>query len=211
VQDQLTFWQTFGGVIIRPVVTLRRLQEDERAALKGCLVLFLVLAVYTLILGIFILRDYPAMAPSILPIAVEALYQYQIWYQGPLFIMATLVLTGLLLRFARMNGQVGQFATIFARVSFATTVPFALTTMLVEWVIAVLVLAGLLQPLEILGWLTQEGAWFASIYQSAGIVWIVGLLTITARLSVGVRWWLGAVLGVLLTIIYGVPIGLFVR
>jgi hypothetical protein len=207
----MAFWRTFAGVVIRPVSTLSRLEEDDWALLKGLLVLLLVLAGYTLILVIFILRDYPAMAPSILPIAVEDLYRYQVWYQGPLFVVATLVLTGLLLLLSRVKGQAADLGTVFARVSFSTTVPFALTTMLVELVIALLVLAGLVQPQEVLGWLTAEGAWFASAYQFAGVAWIVGLLAITATLSVGVRWWLGIVLGVLLAILYGVPIGLFIR
>jgi hypothetical protein len=211
MQTQLTFWQTFLGVVFRPFSTFQQLQEGERAILKGLLMLLLVLAVYTLILVIFIQRNYPAMAPSILPVAVEDQYRFQVWYQGPLFLVATVILTGILVFLSRVRGQTGSFAGVFAQVSFATTVPFALTTMIVELVIALLVLAGLLEPREILGWLTGEGAWFANIYQVAGVLWIVGLLAVAAKLQVGVRWWLSIILGVLLAIIYGVPIGLFIR
>ncbi len=207
----MTFGQTFIEVIIKPLSTFQHFREDDQAARKGLLVLLLVLGVYTLILVIFIISDYPAMAPSILPIETENLYRYQVWYQGPLFIAATLLLTGLLKLFARVKGQVESFAIIFARVSFATAVPFALTTMLVELVIAILVLAGVFQPQEILGWLTGEGALFANAYQLAGILWMIGLLAITAKLTVGVRWWPGILLGVVLASIYGVPIGLFIR
>jgi hypothetical protein len=207
----MTFSQTCVGVVVKPLSTFQRLREDERAALKGWLALLLVLSTYTLILVIFILHDYPAMAPSILPIAAEDLYRYQAWYQGPLFIVATLALTGLLTLLARVKGQAGSFAVAFARVSFATTVPFALTTMAVELVIAILVLAGVFQPQEVLGWLTGEGALFTNVYQIAGILWMIGLLVITAKLSVGVKWWLGIALGVGLAIIYGVPIALFIR
>lgn len=211
MQIELTFWQTFLGVVFRPFSTFQRLQEDERAIQKGLLMLLLVLAVYTLILVIFIKRNYPAMAPSILPVAAEDQYRFQVWYQGPLFLVATVILTGILVFLSRVRGLTGSFAGIFAQVSFATTVPFALTTMLVELVIALLVLAGLLEPEEILGWLTGDGAWFANIYQFAGVLWIVGLLAVAAKLVVGVRWWLSIILGVLLAIIYGVPIGLFIR
>lgn len=211
MQAQLNFWQTFIGVVVKPVSTFRQIEEDDQVVLKGLLALLLVLAVYTVILIIFIQCNYPAMAPSILPIAVEDLYQYQVWYQGPLFLVATLILTGVLMLLARIKGQAGSFAVVFARVSFATTVPFALTTMLVEMVIALLVWAGLFQPQEVLGWLTGAGAWFANTYQIIGIVWVVGLLALTTKLSVGVRWWLSVVLGVLLAIIYGMPIGLFIR
>ena len=211
MQNQLTFWQTFIGVIIRPLSTFQRLREDGQATLKGLLALLLILGTYTLILVVFIVRDYPAMAPSILPIAAEDLYRYQVWYQGPLFIAATLILTGLLMLLARVRGQADGFAVVFARVSFATTVPFALTTMAVELAIAILVLSVVVQPPEILAWLTGEGALFANAYQLAGVLWIIGLLSITTKLSVGVRSWLGIVLGVVLVIIYGVPIGLFIR
>ena len=207
----MTFWQTFIEVIIKPLSAFQHFREDDRAARKGLLVLLLVLGGYTLILVIFIISDYPAMAPSILPIAPENLYRYQVWYQGPLFIAATLLLTGLLKLLARVKGQAESFAIIFARVSFATTVPFALTTMVVELVIAILVLAGVFQPQEILGWLTGEGALFANAYQLAGILWMIGLLAITAKQTVGVRWWPGILLGVVLASIYGVPIGLFIR
>jgi hypothetical protein len=211
MQTRLTFWQTFVGVIIQPFSTFQRLQNDNRAALKGLLALLLVLATYTLILVIFIVHDYPAMAPSILPIAVEDLYRYQVWYQGPLFIVATLILAGILMWLGRVKGQTASFAVTFAQVSFATTVPFALTTMAVELVIAILVAARVCQPQEVLGWLAGSGALFANVYQFAGVLWIIGLLAITAKLSVGVRWWVGIILGVVLAIIYGVPIGLFIR
>lgn len=211
MQPKLAFWQTFIGVIVKPVSTLQRLQNDDRAALKGWLALLLVLTAYTLILVIFVVYDYPAMAPSILPISVEDLYRYQVWYQGPLFIVATLLLTGLLMLLARAKKRAESFAVVFARVSFATTVPFALTTMAVELMIAILVPARVFQPQEVLGWLAGEGALFANVYQFAGMLWIIGLLAVTAKLSVEVKWWLGIVLGVVLTIIYGVPIGLFIR
>ena len=211
MQARSTFWLTFAGVIVKPVSTLRRLQEDSQAARKGVVALLSVLAVYTSILIVFIVCDYPAMAPSILPIAVEDLYRYQVWYQGPLFTVATLLLVGILLLLARLTGHRESFGTVFARVSFATTAPFALTTMAVELVIALSLFAGVFQAQEILGWLTGEGAWFANAYQFVGVAWIVGLLAITAKLSVGLRWWAGIVLGVALAIIYGLPIGLFIR
>ncbi len=49
------------------------------------------------------------MTPTILPSMVEDLYRYQVWCQGPLFLVATLVLTGLLMLLARMKGQAGDF------------------------------------------------------------------------------------------------------
>ncbi len=173
--------------------------------------LLLVLGTYILILGILILRAYPAAAPSILPLTVEQQYQVQIWYQGPLFLMSTLLLTGVLMWFATAKGRTVDFGTLFARVSFSTTAPFALTTMLVELVIALLVLVRAFQPQEVLGWFAGDGLWFATLYQLAGIAWLVGLLVITAKVSASVRWGVGVLLGVLLSAIYAVPIALFIR
>ena len=77
--------------------------------------------------------------------------------------------------------------------------------------IALLVLARVFQPQELLGWLTGAGLWFANTYQIAGILWLVGLLVIATKLSVHVRWALCVVLGALLAAIYGVPIALLIR
>lgn len=211
MQTQLTFWQTFAGAIVRPVSTFKQFEEDDCAALKGVLVLLPVIGVYTLILVLFIRHNYPAAAPSILPVAVEELYQYQVWYQGPLFLVATLGLAGLLVLLARMRGEAGEFSTVFARVSFATTIPFALTTMLVELALSLLIAVGLLQPQKVLGWLTGEGTWFALTYQLVALVWIIGLPALAAKLSMGVKWLWGIAAGVLLTIVYGIPVGLFIR
>lgn len=146
-----SFWQVFVGVVAKPLSTIRDLQDDEKAGLKGLWTLLLVLGTYTLILGIFILHAYPAASPSILPLTVNQQYQVQIWYQGPLFLVSTLLLTGLLMWLAKLNRRTVSFGSVFARVSFATTVPFALTTMLVELVIALLVLVRALEPQEVLG------------------------------------------------------------
>ena len=162
---KLSFWQVFAGVVARPRFTLRALQNDEKAGLKGLWILLLVIGAYTLILSIFILRHYPAANPSVLPLSVSQQYRVQIFYQGPLFLASTLLISGLLRWLAKARGQTPSRSALFARVSFATTVPFALTTMLVELVIAFLVLVRAFTPLEALGWLAGDGLWFAYAYQ----------------------------------------------
>lgn len=116
-----------------------------------------------------------------------------------------------LMGYANLRAHPTAFGTLFARVSFATTVPFALTTMLVELGIALLELAGILQPLPTLTWLSGDGLWFATIYQMGGIIWLIGLLIIATKVSLPVRWWLGIVLGVALSAVYATPIALFIR
>jgi hypothetical protein len=209
--ERLSFWQVFAGVVVRPLPTFRSLQSDEKAWLNGLGVLLLVIGVYTLILGLFILRDYPAAAPSILPLAVDQQYLFQIWYQAPLFPASTFLLTLLLMWFSKLNRQSVSIGTAFARVSFATTVPFALTTMLVELAIAFLVLVRAFTPQDALGWLGGDGLWFANAYQLGGISWLVALLVIAVKVSASVRWVAAILLGVLLAAVYAVPIALLIR
>jgi hypothetical protein len=140
-----SFWQTFLGVAMRPRSTLARLEKVKGAVLQGVLALLLVTAAYTLILLIFILRGYPAAASSVLRLALTDQYKFQVRYQGPLFIVATWVIAALLVLISHVKGHAEHFGIAFARVSFATVVPFACTTMLIELGLALL-LAACLSP-----------------------------------------------------------------
>jgi hypothetical protein len=83
--------------------------------------------------------------------------------------------------------------------------------MLVELVIALLVLPGWITPDATLDWLAGSGAWFATVYQLAGILWVVALLAVTARLATGAKWYTSVGAGLGLAVLYGLPIGLFIR
>lgn len=196
---------------MRPRSTLARLEKEKGAVLQGVLALLLVTAVYTLILLTFILRGYPAAAPSVLPLALTEQYKYQVWYQGPLFLVATCVVAGLLLLIPRVRGSGEKFGIVFARISFATVVPFACTTMLIELGLALLLAVGVLEPKATVSWLSGAGSWFANGYQLVALVWIFALLTLTVRLTAQTKWWMSLALGLLLLVVYGLPIGLFIR
>jgi hypothetical protein len=211
MQTDLSFSQAFFGIVFRPVATLRQFETARRPFWQGMLALLLVIIAYTVILGVFITRGYPAAALSVLPLSVEETYRYQIWFQGPLFLVDTLALAGLLLLMARFTGRRPGFSVAFARASFATSVPFVFTTMLVELVLAGLLLANVVQPDQALAWLTGAGIWFATTYQLIGLVWIVALLAVATWLSTGLHWSQSVGVGALLTVIYGIPIGLFIR
>jgi len=204
-------WHVFTGIAARPLSTLRWLQGDDRAGWKGLWMLLLVIGAYTLILGIFILRGYPAVAPSILNLSVESQYSVQIWYQGPLFLASTALVAGLLLLLSRARKKSARFSTLFARVSFSTALPFALTTMLVELSLALLLLLNVLAPDEVLRWLTADGLWFASLYQAAGILWLVVLMVLACKVTLSVRWGAAIATGCVLTVIYALPVALFIR
>lgn len=206
-----SFWATFLGTVRRPWSTLLGLQEDPHAARKGILALAAVTAVYTLILGIFVLREYPAMAPSVLPFSPEEQYRYQIWYQGPMFLLTTLVIAAILTGLMQLLRGASDLGLAFARLSLASTVPFAFTTMLVEVVIALLILVGIVEPTQVLSWLGGPGRWFPALYQSVGIIWIWVLFALTIRLTLRSRWIPTVLLSLGLLIIYGLPIGLFIR
>jgi hypothetical protein len=83
--------------------------------------------------------------------------------------------------------------------------------MLVELVIAFLVLVRAFTLQEALRWLAGDGLWFAYTYQLGGISWLVGLPVIATKLSTGLRWGAGILLGVLLSAMYLLPIALLIR
>jgi hypothetical protein len=49
------------------------------------------------------------------------------------------------------------------------------------------------------------------VYQLAGILWVVSLLCVTARLAIDARWYTSVGVGLGLAVLYGLPIGLFIR
>lgn len=203
--------RVFLGTVVNPRRTFLGLEQDNRAAYHGALVLLSVSFIYTLILLVFINEGYPAAAPSVLGLPVEQQYRWQIWYQTPLFFGTTALTAWLLALVARHFGKSGDFGTAFGRVSLATAVPFALTTTPVEFGIALLMAIGVLAPDTTLQWLTGPGAWFASLYQLVGLVWLGILMVIAVKTSGIYRGWMSTALGIVLVLVYGLPIALFIR
>ena len=205
------FWSTFWGMTIRPWRTLGELAHDPAAFRNGVLLLLLITVVYTLILAIFLVRDYPAAAPSVLLLTVEEQYPVQIWYQGPLFFVATALAAALLVLAAHLVGRSPGFRLAFARISYASVIPFFFTTMLVESALALALLAGIAWPDAVLSWLLGPGAWFPATYQLISVVWITALFVMAAWRTLE-RGWVGGLLGGLLALaIYAFPVALFIR
>jgi hypothetical protein len=210
-KQETGFWSTFWGMTIRPWRTLGDMAHDPSIAAKGVLLLVLITFVYTLILAVFITHDYPAAAPSVLPLAVEEQYLVQIWYQGPLFLVATALAAGTLMLLGWLLGRSPGFRLTFGRIAFASVIPFFFTTMLIEAALAVLMLVGAVQPDAVLSWLLGAGAWFPNTYQAVAIAWIAVLFVLTACHTLG-RGWLAGVLGGLLALaVYALPVGLLIR
>lgn len=210
-ESQTGFWRTFGEVVIRPRQALADLEHDSHALRKGVGALLLVLVVYTVILGIFVANDYPAAAPAALPFSVDELYRAEIWYMGPLFFYATLATAGVLLLTTHILGEPAEHSLAFTRIAFASTVPFALTVMVVEGVIALLVLFNFAQPETILDWLRGDGIPFAITYQTISGVWLAALFVIVAQQMTGRGWPLSTLVGLTAVVVYAIPIGLFIR
>ena len=89
--------------------------------------------------------------------------------------------------------------------------PFALTTMVVEAAVALLLAAGLVKPPDLLSWLTGPGAWFALVYQLVGLAWLAALVLVATRTTLGRGWRVSVPVGLLLLVIYGVPVALLIR
>jgi hypothetical protein len=197
--------------MVRPRTTLIRLEKEKDASLQGILALLLVIAVYTLILLIYILRGYPAAAHSMLPLALADQYKFQVWYQEPLFFVATVMVAALLVLISRANRRSVRFGVVFARISFATVVPFACTSMLIELGLALLLATGVLDPKATGSWLSSAGSWFAITYQLVALVWLFALLALTVKITIQAKWRASLPLALLLLVVYGLPIGLFIR
>ena len=204
-------WEVLAGTVLSPARTFGDLDGDAHPARYGTLALLAVSAVYTVILAVFLLRGYPPAATSALGLSVDRQYAAQIWYQVPLFFSSTALTAAALVLIVRLAGRHVAFAVAFGRVSLGTAVPFALTTMLVEAVIAALLAVGALRPLPTLHWLTGSGVWFATLYQSVGLVWLAALVVVAIRVSGIGRWWLSALAAVPLLVLHGLPVGLLIR
>ena len=205
------FWSTFWEMTTRPRRTLGELAHDPAALGKGVLLLLLITLVYTLILAIFVTQGYPAAAPSVLPLTVEEQYPVQIWYQGPLFFAATAMAAGALVLVGRLWGVSPDLRLTFARIAYASVIPFFFTTMVVELALALLLLAGVVQPDVALDWLLGPGAWFPMAYQLVSVVWIAALFIIAARQTLERGWGAGLFGGLLALAVYALPVALFIR
>jgi len=204
-------WRTLRGTVTHPGRTFADLATDRHAARHGALVLLAVCLFYTLILLVFLERGYPAAARSALRLSPEDQYRAQIWYQGPLFFAITAVTAGVLVLLSRASGHPTGLGVAFGRISLATAVPFASTTMVVEAAAALLLAAGLVKPADLLGWLTGPGAWFALLYQLVGLAWLVALVLIATRTTLGREWLVSAPAGLLLLVVYGLPVAFLIR
>jgi hypothetical protein len=211
VKQETGFWSTFWGTAIRPWRTLGGLAHHPAAFRNGVLLLLLITFVYTLILATFIVRDYPAAAPSVLPLSVKEQYRVQIWYQGPLFFFATALAAGLLVLAGRLLGRSPGLGLVFARISYASVIPFFFTTMLVESALALALLVGVVQPGAALNWLLGSGAWFPATYQLVSVVWIAALFVMAAWQTLERGWAGGLIGGVLALAVYALPVAILIR
>jgi hypothetical protein len=129
----------------------------------------------------------------------------------PLFFLVTALTAGMLQRIATLARRPTRFAVAWGRISLATGIPFGLTTMLVEFLVAVLVLAGVLDVATTRTWLTGNGAWFAATYLCVGMAWVAGLLVVAVRATTHGAWWSCVLWGAALVVLYGLPTALLVR
>lgn len=112
---------------------------------------------------------------------------------------------------ARSRSQSKGLVVEFARVSLATSIPDALTTMLVEAGLACLLFARIVAPSAVLAWLSGPGLPFMTAYQLIGTLWIVGLMAAVVRVRLDLEWRWSLPVGLGLTVLYGIPIGLLIR
>jgi len=204
-------WRNFRGTVTRPARTFADLETDPHAARDGAVVLLAVCVVYTLILLIFLGRGYPAAARSVLDLTPEDQYVAQVWYQGPLFFSTTAITAAVLVLLSRVGGRPTGYGIAFARISLATAVPFAVTTMVVEAAVGLLLAAGVLEPADLLAWMTGPGSWFALLYQVVGVAWLTVLVMVATRATLRRGWLVAIPAGMVLLVVYALPVALLIR
>jgi len=206
----LGFRTVFIGTVMRPWSALKKLELDPDGPKKGAALLLFVVLVYSLIVGIFLIKGHSAMEPSVLPIPVEKHYAYQIWYQGPLFFLDTLAAAGFLTIGARLSGRRTGYGAAFARLCFASATPMVFTVMLVELALSLLILTETVGRQAILNWFSGRGAWFMISYQAIGVAWIAALFLIVG-IQTAKKKGLGLILGAATLAVYALPIALVIR
>jgi len=83
--------------------------------------------------------------------------------------------------------------------------------MLVEGGLALLLAAGAVQPRAALDWLTGPGSWFALVYQTIGLIWLIGLLVLAVSVTTGWHRRRSILGTIVLAIVYGLPFALLIR
>lgn len=205
------FWHTISGVVVRPWRTFEELNSDPKSLRKGFGAFLLVAVGYTAVLGAFIAADYPAAVSSALALPRGVQYKVQIWYQVPLFLLATLSSAGVLMLLLRATNVRVHYSLAMAHLLFASTVPFLFTTLPVELVIGALVSTGITEPASVLAWLSGPGTWFASTYQIAGVIWIVALFLIATKRFSNHRWPMSITIALVTLAVYALPLAFLIR
>ncbi|MBD3400457.1 MAG: hypothetical protein GF399_09000 [Candidatus Coatesbacteria bacterium] len=205
------FGRLLGWMILRPARAVEALLDDETALGKGLAVQGLLIAGYTYVVAALLFGGAGALNPSVLQLGPFQQYRLQIFYQGPLFLYATLAAAGLLQLLTRRAAPYGR---VFAALGFAYSVPCLLTTLPVEAVAGSLVLTGATTREAFAAWIEGPGALFGWAYQLLVVGWTVFLFLLTAvklarRGGGGLIPGLAA--GSAAVLAFALPVGLFIR
>jgi len=83
--------------------------------------------------------------------------------------------------------------------------------MVVEAAVGLLLAAGVLEPADLLAWMTGPGSWFALLYQVVGVAWLTVLVMVATRATLRRGWLVAIPAGMVLLVVYALPVALLIR
>jgi hypothetical protein len=206
------FWSYLGGTVVKPSSTFHRLLADPRKLVHGIGVVLLIGILYTLTVIGLALVGAKIMTPAWIAIPADKYYFWEIFFALPVCILGLILAAGLVQLMSKAFKGEGTFEGNFAVLGFALAVPMFLTWV-PETVGTILFLLNVMSQKEWLEITANPGFWhvFAAAYQLVAVAWYLVLFPVAVSAAQKLRWWQGAVVGVMTVAIVGLVMFIFIR
>ncbi len=207
-----SFWSYFLGTFHSPRSTFTRLLSDPRQLSLGLKSVLLMGILYTLTTIGYAVAGVAPMMPPIIGIPAENYYEYEVFFQIPIFILGWLAASALALLAGRLFRGDGTYKAHLAVLGFALNIPWYITW-IVDTVIAILYLLHILTPQEWADMIARGGVWqaFTYSYPLIALVWLFILVAMALKIVEKLRWWKVIINSIVSVIALQVLMTIFIR